>query len=96
MGCAAEALPRGESLRSWTAYQGRGFLTIVRGLDAALALVRVEAARQCRDAARPLDAGLLREAFREADFLLNHLAAGDELAGHGPKSRHNGCSCGAA
>jgi Fe-S-cluster containining protein len=69
-----------KAFASWTAYQGRGFLTVVRGLDAALALVRVEAARQCRDAARPLDAGLLREAFREADFLLNHLAAGDELA----------------
>jgi hypothetical protein len=69
-----------KAFASWTAYQGRGFLTIVRGLDAALALVRVEAARQCRDAARPLDAALLREAFREADFLLNHLAAGDELA----------------
>jgi Fe-S-cluster containining protein len=69
-----------KAFASWTAYQGRGFLTIVRGLAAALALVRVEAARQCRDAARPLDAALLREAFREADFLLNHLAAGDELA----------------
>ena len=65
---------------SWTAYQGHGFLTIVRSLDAALALVRVEAARQCRDAGRPLDATLLREAFREADFSLNHLAESDELA----------------
>jgi hypothetical protein len=27
-----------------------------------------------------LDGDLLREAFRQADFLLNHLAAGDELA----------------
>jgi Fe-S-cluster containining protein len=69
-----------KAFASWTAYQGRGFLTIVRGLDAALALVRVEAARQCRDAGRPLDAALLQEAFREADFALNHLAAGDELA----------------
>jgi hypothetical protein len=69
-----------KAFASWTAYQGRGFLTIVRGLEAALALVRVEATRQCRDAGRPLDAALLREAFRQADFLLNHLAAGDELA----------------
>jgi len=69
-----------KAFASWTAYQGRGFRTIVRGLEAALALVRVEAARQCRDAGRPLDAALLREAFRQADFLLNHLAAGDELA----------------
>ena len=69
-----------KAFASWTAYQGRGLLTVVCGLDAALALVRVEAARQCRDARRPLDATLLREAFRHADFLLNHLAGGDGLA----------------
>ena len=65
---------------SWTAYQGRGFLTIVRGVEAALALVRVEAARRCRDERKRLDAPLLRDAFRHADFTLNHLASGDELA----------------
>ncbi len=65
---------------SRTAYQGRGILSIVRGLDAALALVRVEAARQCRDAGRVLDAALLREAIRGADFALNHLAVGEDLA----------------
>lgn len=69
-----------KAFASWTAYQGGGFLTIVRGLEAALALVRVEAVRRCRDADRALDADLLREAFREADFSLNHLASGDELA----------------
>jgi Fe-S-cluster containining protein len=69
-----------KAFASWTAYQGRGVLTIVRGLEAALGLVRVEAARQVRNAGRALDAELLREAFRQADFLLNHLAAGDELA----------------
>jgi hypothetical protein len=69
-----------KAFASWTAYQGRGLLTIVRGLDAALALVRVEAARQCRDADRPLDEVLMREAFRYADYSLNHLASGDELA----------------
>jgi Fe-S-cluster containining protein len=69
-----------KAFASWTAYQGRGFLTIVRGLDAALALVRVEAARRCRDANRRLDADLLCEAFRQTDFELNHLASGDELA----------------
>jgi hypothetical protein len=66
----------------WTAYQGRGVATIVRGLEAAVALVRVEASRQCRDAARPLDAELLLEAIRRADFALNHLAVGEDLA-HG-------------
>jgi Fe-S-cluster containining protein len=69
-----------KAFASWTAYQGRGLLSIVRGLDAALALVRVEAARMCRDNARELDADLLREAFRSADFLLNHLAVGEDLA----------------
>jgi len=69
-----------KAFASWTAYQGRGFLTIVRGLEAALALVRVASALQCRDAGRTLDGPLLQEAFREADFALNHLAAGDELA----------------
>ena len=37
---------------SWTAYQGRGVATIVRGIEAAIALLRVEAARQCREAGR--------------------------------------------
>jgi Fe-S-cluster containining protein len=70
----------GKAFASWTAYQGRGVATIVRGLEAALALVRVESARQCRDAGRPLDATLLLEAFRAADFTLNHLAVGEDLA----------------
>jgi len=69
-----------KAFASWTAYQGRGVKTIVRGLEAALALVRVEAARQCRDAARPLDQTLLLEAFRQTDFALNHLAVGEDLA----------------
>jgi Fe-S-cluster containining protein len=69
-----------KAFASWTAYQGRGLATIVCGLDAALALVRVESARQCRDAARALDRDLLLEAFRSADFALNHLAVGEDLA----------------
>jgi Fe-S-cluster containining protein len=69
-----------KAFASWTAYQGRGVKTIVRGLEAALALVRVEAARQCRTAARLLDRELLLEAFRQADFALNHLAVGEDLA----------------
>jgi hypothetical protein len=64
----------------WTAYQGRGVMSIVRGLEAALAVVRVEAARQCRNQARALDRDLLLEAFRSADFTLNHLAVGEDLA----------------
>jgi Fe-S-cluster containining protein len=69
-----------KAFASWTAYQGRGVMTIVRGLEAALAVVRIESARQCRDATRVLDAELLRGAFRSADFILNHLAVGEDLA----------------
>ena len=69
-----------KAFASWTAYQGRDVAAIVRGLESALALVRVEAARQCRDARRDLDADLLREAIRSADFALNHLAVGEDLA----------------
>jgi hypothetical protein len=69
-----------KAFASWTAYQGRGVATIVRGLEAALGVVRVEAARECRNAGRALDADLLLEAFRGADFLLNHLAVGEDLA----------------
>ena len=69
-----------KAFASWTAYQGRGIATIVRGLEAAVALVRVEASRGCRDAGRRLDEALLLEAFRSADFILNHLAVGEALA----------------
>jgi Fe-S-cluster containining protein len=69
-----------KAFASWTAYQGRGVATIVRGLEAAVALVRVEAARQCRDSGREMDASQLLEAFRAADFALNHLAVGEDLA----------------
>jgi len=77
-----------KAFASWTAYQGRGVLSIVRSLDAALALVRVEAARGCRDDDRALDAGLLREAFRRADFILHHLAVADELASAWSRAEH--------
>ena len=70
-----------KAFANWTAHQGRGIRAIIRGLEAAVSLVRVEAARQCGAAERALDAELLREAIRAADFLLNHLAVGDKLAG---------------
>jgi hypothetical protein len=69
-----------KAFASWTAYQGRGVATIVRGIEAAVALVRVEAARHCCDAGRALDSELLLESFRSADFILNHLAVGEDLA----------------
>jgi Fe-S-cluster containining protein len=69
-----------KAFASWTAYQGRGIATIVRGLEAALAVVRVESSRRCRDAAGALDRDRLLDAIRSADFALNHLAVGEELA----------------
>jgi hypothetical protein len=75
-----------KAFASWTAYQGRGVRTIVHGIAAAVGLVRIEAARQCRDADRPLDDDLLLEAFRAADFVLNHQAIGEDLAANWGKS----------
>jgi Fe-S-cluster containining protein len=69
-----------KAFANWTAYQGRGVLTIVRGLEAALAFVRVEATRECRNAGRILDADLLKQAFRATDFVLNHIAVSETLA----------------
>ena len=69
-----------KAFASWTAYQGMGIASIVRGLEAAVALIRVESSRQCRDARRQLDRDLLLEAFRSADFTLNHLAVAEDLA----------------
>ena len=40
---SSRAVHRAKAFASWTAYQGRGVATIVRGLEAALGLVRVEA-----------------------------------------------------
>lgn len=69
-----------KAFASWTAYQGRGIRSLVRGIEAAVALVRVEAARQCRHSGRRLDCDSLLAAFRRADFILNHLAVGEDLA----------------
>lgn len=69
-----------KAFASWTPYQGRGVATTVRGIEASVALVRVEAARQCRNSGQLLDDTLLLEAIRAADFALNHLAVGEDLA----------------
>ncbi len=64
---------------SWTAYQGRGLRTIVRSLEASLAVLRVEAAHAARAAGRELDEALLVDAIRAADLLLVHLAEREAL-----------------
>ncbi|MGE3275024.1 MAG: hypothetical protein AB7O67_07915 [Vicinamibacterales bacterium] len=65
---------------SWVAYQGRGLLAIVRGLEAAFAVFRAEVAREL---ARHPDAAprqVLREALRQADLLLVHYADREGVA----------------
>jgi hypothetical protein len=65
---------------SWAAIQGSGLRTAVRALQAALALVRREAARLSAGAGRPLDGALVREAIRQSDLRLIHLASPEALA----------------
>jgi hypothetical protein len=65
---------------NWCAYHGMGLRTVVRSLEGALAVVRVEAARLCAAAERPLDEPILIEAMRAADLLLVHLADPKTLA----------------
>lgn len=59
---------------AWSAYLGDGLRSQVASLAVALAVLRVEAARQAAAASRPLDAPLLHAAFRSADLLLRHLS----------------------
>jgi hypothetical protein len=65
---------------SWVALQGDGVRTTVASLRLALGVLRAEAARGCADAARELDAPLLKEAFRRSDLLLQHLVDVHALA----------------
>jgi Fe-S-cluster containining protein len=65
---------------NWCWYQGQGLRTLMRSLEAALAVLRVEAARQTQAHGRMLDRDLLREAFRQTDLLLLHLCSQETLA----------------
>lgn len=65
---------------SWCAHQGRGLRTRVLDLAAALALLRVQAARVAARAGRALDRALFVEAVRAGDLLLLHLASRERLA----------------
>jgi hypothetical protein len=65
---------------SWVALQGQGLRTTVLAVVVALSVLRVEAARACRQRDRPLDGERLSEAFAAADFLLAHLVEPDRLA----------------
>jgi hypothetical protein len=64
-----------KAFASWLALQGEGVRTSVLGLRAALGVLRAESARGVAVGQRqPLDAPLLKEAFRRSDLLLLHLA----------------------
>ena len=65
---------------SWVALQGDGVRTTVASLRLALGVLRAEAARGCAQAARELDAPLLKQAFRRSDLLLQHLVDVQALA----------------
>lgn len=65
---------------NWCWYQGQGLRTLMRALQAALAVLRIEAARQTLANGRMLDRDLLRDACRRTDLLLMHLCAQDALA----------------
>jgi Fe-S-cluster containining protein len=65
---------------NWCWYQGQGVRTLLRALEAALAVLRREAARQTLANGRMLDQNLLREAFRNTDLLLIHWCDQDTLA----------------
>jgi hypothetical protein len=65
---------------SWCWYQGAGLRTVIRSVEAALAEVRAEAARQVRQHGRMLDRSILRESIRQADLRLVHLASREALA----------------
>jgi hypothetical protein len=65
---------------NWCWYQGQGLRTLLRALHAAVAVLRLEAARQTLAYGRTLDEQQLHEAFRRTDLLLIHLAAPEALA----------------
>jgi hypothetical protein len=68
-----------KAFASWTAYQGGGVRTQVAELHLAAAVLRVESARACGPANRPLDRELLIEAISASDWLLVHLVDREPL-----------------
>ena len=65
-----------KAFASWAAYlNDDGTAAVLCGVEAARAVLQVEAARQCARADRILDAPLLKEAIRQSDLLLVHCQA---------------------
>ena len=63
----------------WSAYQSKGMRTLIAEMLVSEQVLRVEAARDCQNAKRPLDRELLIDAIRAADRLLVHLVDRDAL-----------------
>ncbi|MBY0493077.1 MAG: YkgJ family cysteine cluster protein [Cyanobacteria bacterium] len=69
-----------KAFASWSLYLGGGIDAAERTARIAHAVVRVECARQCRAAGRPLDRELLMNAIEQSDLLLVHYADPEALA----------------
>jgi hypothetical protein len=63
-----------KAFASWIPWHAGGLRTWLASLEAALAVVRVEAARQCDVDGATLDSNRVLEAIRQADLLLVHKA----------------------
>lgn len=83
---AARRYLAAKAFGSWIAYQADAAESLAAWLTLCLAVLRVEAARACGAAGRPLDRHLLVRAIRQADLLLVHyadsLAMAQRLRGH--------------
>jgi hypothetical protein len=67
-----------KAFASWIAYQADAAASLAAWLTLCLAVLRIECARACHAASRPLDRELLIQAIRQSDLLLVHYA--DSLA----------------
>lgn len=72
---------------SWSLYLGDGVEAAGRTARIAAAVVRIEAARQCRMYGQPLNRELMTEAIRQSDLLLVHYADQSLLAASSPERR---------
>ena len=63
-----------KAFASWALYLGDGIAAVNRSVEQAVAVLQVEAARQCAADGQVLNAGRLTEAIRRTDLLLVHYA----------------------
>jgi hypothetical protein len=65
---------------SWITYQADAAASLAAWLTLCHAVLRIEIARACGSASRPLDRELLVQAIRQTDLLLIHYADSLEMA----------------